>query len=51
MALRKGNYAEARSYLSQSFQTYNSAFGPNHPQTKKAKELIESLNVVEQTDS
>lgn len=35
------HYSDARSRLSQPFGVYESAFGPNHPATKKARDPME----------
>lgn len=34
-------YSEAHSHLSQSYEAYKNAFGPEHPATKEDKELME----------
>lgn len=37
----QGKHSEAHSHLSQSYEAYKGAFGPEHPATKEAKELME----------
>ena len=37
----QGHYSEAHLRFSQSFEAYDGAFGPDHPATKAARELVE----------